>query len=222
LCIQAAYKAIPNIFNTLFQQLANNGYHPSICRTSTTPIIRKPNKTDYQNPKAYRPIPLLNCLRKIDEKIMPNRISYLAEQYEILHHQQMGGRRQNSAVDAVMALIYDIETSKRRKNITSALFIDVKGACDNVSKACLLQTMAKFGLPQEIINWTNNFMTDRFTKLSCDGQSDSLIAISTGIPQGSPVHPILFLIYLRPLFDIIKHHPNIECRTFKSGSHSRI
>jgi hypothetical protein len=86
---------------------------------------------------------------------MANRIGYLAEQYEILHHQQMGGRRQKSAVDAVMALIHDIETAKRRKNITSALFIDLKGAFDNVSKARLLQTMAKFGLPQEISNWTN-------------------------------------------------------------------
>jgi hypothetical protein len=75
--------------------------------------------------------------------------------------------------------------------------------------------MAKFGLPQEIINWTNNFMTDRFTKLSFDGQSDSLKPINTGIPQGSPVSPILFLIYLRPLFDVInKHHPNIECPSY--------
>jgi hypothetical protein len=83
---------------------------------------------------------------------MGNRIGYLAEWYEILHHKQMGGQRQKSAVDAVMALIHDIETAKRRKNITSALFIDVKGAFDNVSKVCQLQTMAKFGLPQEIIN----------------------------------------------------------------------
>jgi hypothetical protein len=75
--------------------------------------------------------------------------------------------------------------------------------------------MAKFGLPQEIINWTNNFMTDRFTKFSFDGQSDSLKPINTGIPQGSPVSPILFLIYLRPLFDVSnKHHPNIECPSY--------
>jgi hypothetical protein len=64
----------------------------------------------------------------------------------------MGGRRQKSAVDVVIALIHDIETAKQCKNITSTLCIDVEGAFDNVSKVCLLQTMAKFGLPQEIIN----------------------------------------------------------------------
>jgi hypothetical protein len=121
---------------------------------------------------------------------MANRIGYLGERYEILHHKQMGGRRQKSAVDALMALIHDIETTKRRKNITSVLCIDVKGAFDNVCNGCLLQTMATFGLPQDIINWTNNFMTDRFTKLSFDGQSDSLKPINTGIPHGSPVCPI--------------------------------
>jgi hypothetical protein len=107
----------------------------------------------------------------------------------------MGGRRQKSAVDAVMALIHDIETAKRCKNFTSALFIDVKGAFDNVSKPCLLQTMAKFGRPQEIINWTDNFMTDRFTDLTFDGQSDSLKPINIGIPHVSPVSPIADQMY---------------------------
>jgi hypothetical protein len=124
----------------------------------------------------------------------------------------MGGRRQKSAVDAVMALIHDIEAAKREKKITSELFIDIKGAF--VSKACLLETMGKFGLPNEITTWTNPFMTDRYTKL-VDGQSDSLKAINTGIPQGSPVSPILFLIYFTRLFDVInKCHPNTICPSY--------
>jgi hypothetical protein len=135
----------------LFQHFANNGYHPSLWRTSTTAIIKKHKKPDYQNPKAYRPIALLNCFGKILEKIMANRIGYLAEKYEILHHQQMGGRRQKSAVDAVMALIHDIEASKQEKKITSALLVDLKGAFDNVSKACLLETMANLGCPKKLL-----------------------------------------------------------------------
>jgi transcriptional regulatory protein LevR len=79
-----------------------------------------------------------------------------------------------------MALIHDIEAAKREKKITSALFIDVR-AFDNVSKACLLETMAKFGLPEEITSWTNHLMTDRYTKLSFDDQSDSLKPINTGV-----------------------------------------
>jgi hypothetical protein len=90
ICLQAAYKVIPNIFHIFFKQLANNGYYPS---TSTIAIIRKQNKSDYQNPKRYRLVALLNFLSKILEKIMANEIGNLAEQYENLHHQQIIGRR---------------------------------------------------------------------------------------------------------------------------------
>jgi hypothetical protein len=67
LCIQATYKANPNIFNTLLQQLANNGYHPSIWQTLTMANIRQPNTYDYQHPEAYRPIALIECLSYIDD-----------------------------------------------------------------------------------------------------------------------------------------------------------
>jgi hypothetical protein len=99
--------------------------------------------------------------------------------------------------------------------IICALFIEVKEAFVNVSKACLLETMAKFGGPKEITTWTNHLMINSYTQLSFDGQSDSLKAINTEIPQGLPVSPILFRIYLRPLFDVInKCHSDTICPSY--------
>lgn len=203
-CLQKAYTAAPKLFNVLFAMLADAGYHPKCWREATGAILPKANKPDYSAPKAYRIIALLNCLGKILEKIMATRLSYLAETRDILHPEQIGGRKQRSAVDAALALVHDIETGRSDGAVTSALMLDVKGAFDNVSKTRLLKTMQELGLPDQFISWVDHFMTDRKVSLAFDGDREDMASVETGIPQGSPISPILFLIYIRPLFDRLK------------------
>ena len=87
-------------------------------------------KRNYTVPKSYRIITLLNCLGKISEKILATRLAYFAP--EMLDADQMGGRKQRSATDAVLALVHNIEMAKTRKNTVSYLLLDVKGAFDHV------------------------------------------------------------------------------------------
>jgi hypothetical protein len=144
-CIRQAYNAIPNWFNSLFREVLNQGYHPICWREATGAIIPKPNKPDYTAIKAYRIVALLNCLGKIAEKLVARRLADLCE--NLLHKDQMGGRRQRSAQDAILALVHDVEQGWQQKLTTSALFLDVKGAFDNVSRVRLLETMKQMGLP---------------------------------------------------------------------------
>ena len=114
-----------------------------------------------------------------------------------------------------MSLVHDIDLSKRNKTVTSALLMDVKGAFDNVSKDRLLHTMFSLGLPPSLLSWTNHFMTYRKTSLAFDGNREPLLPVQTGIPQGSPISPILFLIYLRPLFDELNaRYPFAQCPSY--------
>src|SRR6266536_3234006 len=83
--------------------------------------------------ELVRIISLLNYLGKIAEKIIAARLAYLAEITDLLHFDQIGGRRKKSAIDAVMTLIYNIQLAKQDKKVSSALFIDVKGAFNYVS-----------------------------------------------------------------------------------------
>jgi hypothetical protein len=106
-----------------------------------TIVIPKPNKPDYSDPKAYRPIELLNCLGKILEKLMAMRITTMAEGHHLLHPDQIGGRPQTSAIDATLALAHDVEMGKSMKLITSAPFLDVCGAFNKVSTSRPLHTM---------------------------------------------------------------------------------
>ena len=78
--------------------------------------------------------------------------------------------------------------------------MDVKGAFENVSRLHLIHIMTEMGLPVPLISWTNHFMTGCKIALAFDGENEDLHAVKTGIPQGSPTSPILFIIYLQPLF----------------------
>ena len=134
LLLQKAHQAAPQLFNALYPALIEHGYHPLCWRQATGAILKKQNKPDYTAPKAYRIIALLNCLGKISEKIIATRLAYLAETTNLLHNEQMGGRRYRAAIDAVLCLLHDITKANNNKNIRTILFFDVKGAFDHVSK----------------------------------------------------------------------------------------
>ena len=186
-----------------------------IWRDATTAVIPKPKKPDYTAPKAYRPVALLNCLGKTLEKIMARRLGFMAEAHELLHQDQIGGRRQRNAVDAVIALTHEVDMAKSSNMVTSALFMDVKGAFDNVSKERLLCTMEDMGLPPPVLRWTNHFLSKRRSGMAFDGEKEKMRLVTTGIPQGSPISPVLFLIYLKPLFDEINNKlPHIWCPSY--------
>jgi hypothetical protein len=127
--------------NAFYAKLGEVGYHPRSWREATIVIIPKLNKPNYRSIKAYRPIALLNCLGKILEKLMALRIAQMVEAHQLLHPDQIGGRPQCSAIDAAMALMHAIDTNIGNKWVMLALFLDIRGAFDNVSSTRLLHTM---------------------------------------------------------------------------------
>ena len=109
----------------------------------------------------------------------------------------MGGRKYHVAIDAVLCLLHDITQANNNKKILSILFFDVKGAYDHVSKTRLLDTLQRFHLHPAVIRWIDTFLSSGLIGLAFDGERENLQPVNTGIPQGSPISPILFLIYLR-------------------------
>jgi len=198
--IVQAYLANPEVFFWIYSLFINRGYHPKIWKQAIGVILKKPSKPDYSQPKAYRVISLLSCLGKVPERILAKRLNYLAETTNLLHKSQIGGRLSKSAIDTALLIQTEVEQNKANKLKTSTLFLDVKGAFDHVSKNRLLETLQSLKLPLSLLFWIKSFMEDRVLRLSFDNQSEEFSAIDTGIPQGSPVSPILFLIYIRDLF----------------------
>jgi hypothetical protein len=149
--ILKAYEACPDEFYSLYSYLIDIGYHPKIWRQAIGAILKKPNKPDYSSPKAYRVISLLNCLGKVSERILAQRLSYLAETTSLLHPTQIGGRLKKSAIDATLLLSQEVELNKSLGKKTTTLFLDVKGAFDYVSKNQLLTKLKDLRLPTSLI-----------------------------------------------------------------------
>jgi ribonuclease HI len=189
----------------VYKALFDAGHHPRQWKVGIGIILAKPNKEDYTIPKAYRIIALLNCLGKVLEKILATRLSYLANTTNLLHSSQIGGRKQRSAIDAALLLLNEIQSQKEARKyksstVTSTLFLDIKGAFDYVSKPRLLLVLEKLGLPGKLVSWVSSFLSDRKIQLAFDGCiQPNPVNIEIGIPQGSPISPILFLLYVRDI-----------------------
>jgi len=207
--VKRLYEISPILFNSIYRLCFQLGYHPKEWKQSIGIILPKPNKEDYSIPKSYRIISLLNCQGKVLEKIYSNRLSYLANKTDLLNNTQIGGRKQRSAIDAALLLYHHIQDNSRNrkkrkskrseKTVISTVFLDIKGAFDHVNKNRLLQIMIEMRLPTYLIRWIDSFLSDRKIQLSFDGNRQEMVDIQVGIPQGSPISPILFLIYIREL-----------------------
>ena len=200
---------------SLVQQAIRLQYHPRLWRHAKGILLEKPNKRDRTLVKSYRVISLLNCFGKVVEKLVAEKLSQYCEAQEKLHKGQMGGRKHRSAIDAAAVMIHKVHGIWKDKQIAGALLMDVKGAFDYVSRTKLVQRMRDLGIDDDLIGWTKSFLTDRSVELVIDGFTNPRQEVESGIPQGSPVSPILFLIYISGVFSIIEDQlPQITCLSF--------
>ncbi|VVT48963.1 uncharacterized protein SAPINGB_P002037 [Magnusiomyces paraingens] len=218
--IQALYKSDNPLFrdrlNSLFQACQHKGYHPTEWKTSHTVIIPKPHKKDKASLKSYRPIALLNTMGKMLERVFCNSITAFIDRSSILNEYQFGCRKGYSAPDALLKLINDIKSKQETnpKTRTSAIMVDIKGAFDNVDHKHLLETLDKKNFPQGTIEWISSFITNRSTAIITDGIVDKTRPTTKGIPQGSPLSPILFNIYTTGLYHRLSEIPGIKFAGF--------
>jgi hypothetical protein len=108
--LREAYATVPELFDYLYSVLMANSYYLKYFKEATGIILKKSQSTkllyrNYALSKAYKVILLLNCLTKIMEKIIARRLAVIAEFKTLLHMYQIGGRRQKSAINAVIVLI---------------------------------------------------------------------------------------------------------------------
>ncbi len=203
--IQRAYKTISKIFNLVYSDLIENDYHSKIWREGTRIILKKSDKSNYLISKTYRIITLLNCLGKVAEKIIAVQLSYTAEiNNKLLNCDQMKGRKQRSAINAVLNLVHDAQMMKSRENTLICLLLDVKEVFDHVVLKQLVKKLIKLKISINLINWVKCFLQNRIIGLAFDDERQKSKKISTEISQDSFISLILFLIYIRYLFSKIR------------------
>jgi len=173
---------------------------------SVTVILRKPGKPDYSVPKAYHPIALLNTTAKLLSSIVTDRASYILEAHNLLPATHFGGRPGRTTEDSLHLLESTIRNAWRQGKVVSALFlVDIEGAFPNAVTKCLIHNLRKKRLPREIVDYIEEMLKNRRTKLRFDDHTSDWFDITNGIGQGIPFSMLLYIVYDSDLVTIAKN-----------------
>jgi Reverse transcriptase (RNA-dependent DNA polymerase) len=187
----------------LFQCSLDEGRLPHQWKTAKVIPLKKPGKGDYTLAKSWRPISLLPTLGKALEAVIAERISQMAEEHGLLPTNQFGARKRRSAEQALILLQENIFKAWRSRKVLSLVSFDVKGAYNGVYKERLIQRLQARGIPAVLLRWIDSFCSERTATIQVNGFSSGEQSLpQAGLPQGSPLSPILFLFFNA---DLVQH-----------------
>jgi len=193
------HRVAPHLIQDLLAPLITYGSHPLTLKRADGIVLDKPGKPSYDSPSSFRVIVLLQTFSKILERIMNSRLSSVARASGLLNPHQCGSLAGLSASDAVTTLTHEVKTLQMAGRKVSTLFLDIKGGFDNVNPSSLCGILRAKGVNLYLVSWTRSFLSGRTCRLLYQGSPRVFAPVSVGTPQGSPVSPLLFVIYVSRL-----------------------
>ena len=193
--VKASKKEVVKVLTYLINRSFDEGAFPnSLKKAKVIPLHKEGPKTDENN---YRPISLLTVWSKIFERVMYNRMYNFLEHFSLLYSKQFGFRAKHSTIDALVELTEKLRYSKYQKKMT--FFLDLKKAFDTLDHNVLLDKIEKYGIRGNCLKWLHSYLTNRMQRVEANGTTSKWKEIKYGVPQGSILGPLLFLIYINDL-----------------------
>ena len=185
----------------MFNMCMSRGVYPKALKISRVcPIFKSGDKSE---PSNYRPISILPIFNKIFEKILYTRIFNFLESQNVLYKHQYGFRRGRDTQRAAMELIFAVLDSKSKDKKSACLFIDFSSAFDSLDRDILLNKLDRLGIRGPANELLSSYLSDRKQFVRIDSKSSDCLESNYGVPQGSVLGPLLFLVYVNDIYRVL-------------------
>lgn len=184
-------------FTFLINQSLIQGTFPSMLKKSLIiPIHKKGDKLEIDN---YRQITLVSSISKLFEKIIASRITSYLVANSVLSEHQHGFRRGRSTESAIYEMLNFTHTKLDQGKFVVSVYFDLSKAFDTISPYFLLQKMQTLKFPRNVLTWIQSYIEERTMVVKYKGAVSEEQNINIGVPQGSVLGPLLFLIFINDL-----------------------
>ena len=186
----------------LFNKSLSSGIFPSLWKEANiTPIYKKNDKDDIRN---YRPVSLISSVGKALERLVYDKLYAYFIQNNALTWKNSGFKKGDSTVNQLIYLINNIYKERDFGNDVCMVFLDQSRAFDRIWHKGLIHKLNSLGVRSDLLSWVQHYLSGRKIRVVIDGHHSSSREISAGVPQGSILGPLFFLVYINDISNAIR------------------
>ncbi|CAF1527231.1 unnamed protein product [Adineta ricciae] len=207
-CLKNYSKLLIQHITKLYNAILKLGYIPAMWKKANIILLLKPKK-DKKHPSSYRPISLLSCIGKLLEKIIKQRLMLQLKRRNILPQHQAGFRPGKSTIYNIIRLERYADGQLKRPGLrrhSAVILFDIKAAFGSVWHDGLIYKLNDLRLPRYIISYLISFLNDRTAAIELENILSRPFNLKSGTPQGSPLSPLLYIMYTADSMNEIPTH----------------